>query len=77
MHVQGTNAEFEFRLENAINASLSLPFSISHDVGSGEGRIQVARPLDFEQEESYTFFVSDPVPTADMSPLSTSSGVCH
>ncbi len=53
---QGTHADFTFTLMNAVNAS--LPFSISHDVDSGEGRLTVSEALDFETTEQYTFYVS-------------------
>ena len=56
--LKGVHAEFEFILENLLNSSEPLPFSVRHDVLSGEGSIVLTREIDFESETIYNFRVS-------------------
>lgn len=53
LYTQGTNAEFQLRLENLINSSSDLPFGISLS-----GNIILEDILDFEDIEYYLIRVS-------------------
>ena len=52
------NAEFEFELQNLENTTDPLPFSISSMGGVAYISLSSNASLDFEEKESYLFWVS-------------------